>query len=124
MRDELATERQKVKLKFFGIPFPPKLTKSAASELLDKIDDPAREKEYRAYRDALDEQHAETDDLNLRIDTWRSSIEMREDDYNTVSDAQIADVLRHLDHISPDWEHSQPFTFYDTLAQRHPDVLR
>jgi hypothetical protein len=124
MRDDPATERQKVKLKFFGVSFSPSLTKAAATELLNKIDDPTREKEYRAYRDALDERQAEADDLNLRIDTWRSSMEMREDDYNTVSDAQIADVLRHLDHISPDWEQSHPFTFYDTLAQRHPDVLR
>jgi hypothetical protein len=49
---------------------------------------------------------------------------MREDDYRTVSDAQIADVLRHLDSVSPDWESNEPFTFYDALAQRHPDVLR
>jgi len=124
MRDDPATERQKVKLKFFGVPFSPNLTKAAATELLNKIDDPARETEYRVYRDALDEQQAEADEVNLRIDTWRSSIEMREDDYNTVTDAQIADVLRYLDHISPDWERSQPFTFYDTLAQRHPNVLR
>ncbi len=113
-----------MKLEFFGVSFSPKLTKTEASQLLDRIDDPAREAEYRAYRDALDERQSESDDLNLRIDTWRSSIEMREDDYGTVSDAQIADVLGHLDSVSPDWERSQPFTFYDALAQRHPGVLR
>jgi hypothetical protein len=124
MRDEPATEHQKVKLKFFGIAFSAKLTKAAASELLDKIDDPVREKEYRAYRDALDTQQEATDDLNLRIDTWRSSLEMRDDDYRSISDAQIADVLNYLDDVSPDWEQKQPLVFYDALAQRHPDVLR
>jgi hypothetical protein len=124
MRDEPATERQKVKLKFFGMPFSPRLTKGEASELLDKLDDPVRETEYRAYRDALDAQQEAADDLNLRIDTWRASIEMRDDDYKAVNDAKIADVLRYLDQISPDWERTQPTTFYDALAQRHPDVLR
>jgi|ERR1041384_642928 hypothetical protein len=124
MSDEPATERQKVKLKFFGIPFSTKLTKSAASELLNKIGDPAREKQYRTYREALDAKQETADDLNLRIDAWRSSIEMRDSDYRVVSDAKIADVLRYLDTSSPDWEHMRPLTFYDVLAERHPDVLR
>jgi hypothetical protein len=124
VRDEPATERQKVKLKFFGVPFSSRLAKGEASELLDKLDDPVRETEYRAYRDALDAQQEAADDLSPRIDTWRASIEMRDDDYKTVNDAKIADVLRYLDQISPDWERTQPTTFYDALAQRHPDVLR
>jgi hypothetical protein len=123
--DEPATDRQKIKLTFFGIRFFPTLTKSEAHDLLDKINDPEREKAYRAYRDDLDEKQAAEEDLNIRVGAWQSSLEMRDLDYcRAITDEEVIDVVTYLDKTSPGWEESQRLIFYDTLAQRHPDVLR
>jgi hypothetical protein len=123
-QDEPASDRQKIKLSFFGIPFSTALTKAEAHAFFDKIDDTEKEKAYRAYRDDLDEKQAVAEDLNVRVGAWQSSIEMRDADYKAVSDEKIVDVLTYLDTASPGWEESQHLLFYDTLAQRHPDVLR
>jgi len=125
MSDEPATKRQKVKLRYFGIEFPATLTKRAASELLDGIDDPGREQRYRAYRDELDAKEGAAEDMNLRIDTWQSSLEMRDLDYRKVSRAKVKDVLTFLDETTPGWD-AGSFSplFYDTLEARHPEVLK
>jgi hypothetical protein len=123
MSDEPATKRQKVKLRFYGIAFPATLTKRAASELLDRIDDPVREQKYRAYRDELDANEGAAEDMNLRIDVWQSSLEMR--DYRKVSRAKVKDILTFLDETTPGWD-AGSFSplFYDTLEARHPEVLK
>jgi len=124
MADEPATKRQKVKLQFFGVAFSATLTKREASELLDRIDDPERELEYRAYRDKLDAKENAADDMNLRIDVWQSSLEMRDLDYRKVSRAKVKDILTFLDGSAAGWEAGSSSIFYDTLEARHPEVLK
>ena|ERR1700694_2886248 len=121
---ESATERQKVKLRFFDIKFPPTITKEEASSLLDKIDDAERESAYRKYRDQLDAKQSEADDLALRIEAWRASVEIRDDMYHKVSRRIIRDVVCSLDAQSPDWEKNGSNLFYETLEKRHPEVIR
>jgi hypothetical protein len=121
---EPVSDRQKVKLTFFGVRFSPNLTKADAHKLLDQINDPEREKAYRTYRDELDQKQAAEDDANIRLGAWQSSLEMRDLDYcRAISDEEVIDVLTYLDKTLPGWEKSRRLFFYDTLAQRHPDVL-
>ena len=116
---EAATDRQKKKLRFFGVPIRRGLTKDEASDLITAAVDAHPEIEAR-YEAAKEEEEK----LWFLDETINDEDAREMGDYKKLTKAQLKELLVYLSKHAPDWEQMDRMQLVPVVRKLFPDRIK
>jgi hypothetical protein len=125
-RADPASDRQKQKLKYFGIRIKRGLTKGEASDLIEEAmqADPEREAAWQEFKE--DEEGVDVGLSNLETLAWMVNDEdVREVcHYKVLTKAQLRQLLKYLKEHEPDWQSKSRYDLGDLVLSNFPEQAK
>ena len=116
---ELATDRQKKKLRFFRVRLVKGLTKAEASAMIDAAEtaQPEREEAYQAAKE-------EEEKLWFLDETINDADAREMGDYRKLTKAQLKELLAYLAQHALQWEHMERMRLVTVVRSLFPEQIK